>query len=152
MEKKKSRFFVKLIAMILVTSLCAPIGAQAAVPKTVQPRESVYLWKHTAYVCAMGGGDLEIWFEVLGTGTLAEIGVLKVYLYESADNVDFDLVKTYKVANYPNMLWYNNPLCTDHVDYEGVPGRYYKVYVCVWGGDGNTGDARYIWSEVERCT
>ena len=43
-------------------------------------------------------------------------------------------------------------MCVDHVDYEGVPGRYYKAYVGIWAGPEDGGDTRYIWTPVERCT
>lgn len=152
MGRKKSRFLVKLIAMALVISLCAPIGAQAAVPETVQPMASAYLWSYTAYICAMGNGDLEIWWEVTGTGTWADVGVLLIYLYESIDNSNFYRVDTYRFTDYPNMLWHDDYICIDHVDYEGIPGRYYKAYVQVWAGPEDGGDGRYIWTPVERCT
>ena len=152
MERKKSHFLVKLIAILLVVSLCAPIGAQAAMPETVQPLASAYLTDYTAYICAMGGGDLEIWFDVTGTGTLADIGVLTVFLYESTDNSNFYWVKSFRFTDYPNMLWHNNYFCIDHVDYEGVPGRYYKAYIEIWAGPEDGGDVRYIWTPVERCT
>lgn len=152
MEKKKSRFLVKLIAVFLAVSLCAPIGAQAAMPETVAPMASAYLTSYTAYICAMGGGDLEIWFEVLGTGTWADIGVLTVSLYESTDNSNFYWVESFVFTDYPNMLWHDTYICIDHVDYEGVTGRYYKAYVHVWAGPEDGGDGRYIWTPVERCT
>ena len=152
MERKKSHFLVKLIAIILTVSLCAPIGTQAAMPDTAQPMASAYLTSYTAYICAMGNGDLEIWFEVLGTRTLADIGVLTVYLYESTDNSTFYWVKTFRFTEHTNMLWHDDCICVDHVDYEGVPGRYYKAYVHVWAGPEDGGDGRYIWTPVERCT
>ena len=152
MGRKKSHFLVKLIAIIMVVSLCAPIGAQAAMPEMVQPLASAYLTDYTAYICAMGDGNLEIWWEVTGTRTWADIGVLRVYLYESTDNVDFYWVKTFTFMDYPNMLWHDNYISMDHVDYEGVPGRYYKAYVCVWAGPEDGGDSRYIWTPVELCT
>ena len=152
MERKKSHFLGKLIAIALVISLCAPIGTQAAMPETVQPMASAYLMDYTAYICAMGNGDLEIWWEVTGTDYWADIGVLRVYLYESTDNSDFYWVDTFKSTDYPNMLWHDTYICVDHVDYEGVPGRYYKAYVCVWAGPEDTGDARYIWTPVEQAT
>ena len=151
MERKKSRLLVKLIAIILIVSMCAPIGAQAAMPETVAPMASDYLMEYSAYICAMGNGDLEIWFEVTGTRTLADIGVLTVSLYESTDNSDFYWVKSFRFADYPNMLWHNDSLCVDHVDYEGIPGRYYKAYVQIWAGPEDGGDTRYIWTPVERC-
>ena len=151
MERKKSRFLVKLIAIALVVSLCAPIGAQAAMPETVQPMASAYLWSYTAYICAMGDGDLEIWWEVTGTGTWADIGVLSVFLYESTDNTNWYWVKSFQHDQYDNMLWHDDYICIDHVDYEGVPGRYYKAYVQIWAGPEDGGDTRYIWTPVERC-
>ena len=152
MERKKRHFLVKIIAIVLVISLCAPIGAQAAMPETVQPMASAYLTSYTAYICAMGDGNLEIWFEVLGTGTWADIGVLTVSLYESTDGSNFYWVKAFSFTNYPNMLWHDTYICMDHVDYEGVPGRYYKAYVQVWAGPEDGGDGRYIWTPVELCT
>lgn len=152
MERKKSHFLVKLIAILFVVSLCAPIGAQAAMPETVQPLASAYLTDYTAYICAMGNGDLEIWWEVCGTRTLADVGVLTIYLYESTDNSTFYWVDTYHYTDYPQMLVHNDYFCMDYVDYEGVPGRYYKAYVHVWAGPEDGGDGRYIWTPVERCT
>jgi hypothetical protein len=148
---KKSGFFVKAIAVILVVSVCLPVGAQAAMPETVQPLASAYLMSYTAYICAMGDGDLEIWFEVTGTGTWADIGVLTVSLYESTDNSNFYWVRTFRFTDHPNMLWHNDYFCVDNVDYEGVPGRYYKAYVQIWAGPEDGGDTRYIWTPVERC-
>ena len=152
MERKKSHFLVKLIAITLVISLCVPIGAQAAMPETVQPMASAYLMSYRAYICAMGDGDLEIWWEVTGTRTLADIGVLSVSLYESTDGTNFYWVNSFRFTDYPNMLWHDYHFCVDHVDYEGVPGRYYKAYVQIWAGPEDGGDTRYIWTPVERCT
>ena len=152
MERKKSHFLVKLIAIILVISLCAPISAQAAMPETVQPMASDYLMAYTAYICAMGDGDLEIWWEVTGTGTWADIGVLTVYLYESTNGQSWYWVETFLHEDNPGMLDHDNFFCMSHVDYEGVPGRYYRAYVCVWAGPEDGGDSRYIWTPVELCT
>ena len=151
MYRKNSRFLVKIIAFILVVSLCAPIGAQAAMPETFAIQASDYLAEYTAYICAMGGGDLEIWFEVTGTDYWADIGVLTVSLYESTDNSNFYWVEAFDFTDYPNMLWHDDYFCVDHVDYEGVPGRYYKAYVQIWAGPEDGGDNRYIWTPVERC-
>ena len=151
MERKKSHFLVKMIAIILAVSLCAPIGAQAAMPETVQPMASAYLMDYTAYICAMGDGDLEIWWEVTGTQRWADIGVLLVSVYESIDNSNFYWVESFRFTDYSQMLVHNDYFCMDYVDYDGVPGRYYKAYVHVWAGPEDGGDGRYIWTPVERC-
>lgn len=152
MWKQRQTYFIKAIAIVLAMALIMPIGAAATEQETVAPRASYYLAGYTAYICAMGGGDLEIWFEVTGTGFQEYLGVMSIYLYESTDNVNWYWVKTFQHEDYCQMLLTNAYFVMDHVDYEGVAGRYYKAYVGIWGGPDDTGDARYIWTDVERAT
>lgn len=149
---RKRTIFVRMVVCILVMALVMPIGVSAAMPETVAPMASDYLMSYTAYICAMGGGDLEIWFRVTGTGTQEYLGTLTIYLYESTDNENWYWVKTYMDYDYDTMLGTNTYHHMNHVDYHGVAGRYYKAYVQIWGGPADTGDTRYIWTEVERAT
>ena len=153
--KRKNSLLMKVIVFVLIVSLCAPVGAYAAVPETVAPMASAYLASYTSYICAMGDGNLEIWFRVVGTDDWADIGVLTIYLYESTDDVNYSWVKTFDFVDYDDetMLAHNTYYHMSHVDYEdGVPGRYYKAYVQIWAGPEDGGDTRYIWTPVERCT
>ena len=148
----KHTFLIRTIACVLAMALMAPINVSAAMPETVTPRASDYLMCYSAYICAMGGGDLEIWFEVTGTDFQEYLGVLTIYLYESTNNVNWYWVKTYMDYEYDTMLATNAYEHMDCVEYEGVAGRYYKAYVQIWGGPDDTGDTRYIWTPVERAT
>ena len=153
MEKKSNRFFIKLIATILAVILLTPVHARAAVPETISPMASAYLASYTAYICAMGDGELQIWYEVDGTGTQEYIGVLIVQLFESTDNRNWDCVETFLHEDYDTMLAQNTFFHMDCVTYyEGIPGRYYKALVGIWGGPDDCGDSRYIWTPVELCT
>ena len=153
MEKKRNRLFIKVIAATLAVILLTPGHAQAAVPETATPFASAYLASYTAYICAMGNGELQIWYEVLGTGTQEYIGVLSIHLYESTDNENWYWVETFLHEDYDSMLVQNTFFNMDYVPYyEGVPGRYYKAYVGIWGGPDPGGDSRYIWTPVERAT
>lgn len=152
MKNRNDTILLKMVACILVMALMVPVSVSAAAPETVMPRASDYLMGYTAYVCAMGGGDLEIWFEVAGTATQEYLGVLSIYLYESTDNVNWYWVKTYRNNEYEQMLLTNAWEVIDYVPYEGVAGRYYKAYVGIWGGPDPGGDSRYIWTSVERAT
>lgn len=150
--QKKSRF-MKAVVIILAIALMMPVSVNAAMPETVMPMASAYLAGYTAYVCAMGNGDLEIWFEVTGTGTQEYLGVLSILLYESTDNQNWTWVKSFRHVDYEQMLLTNAYFNVNHVDYnEAVPGRYYKAYVGIWGGPDDTGDVRYIWTSAERAT
>lgn len=150
---QKRSCFMKAVVFILVLSMVTPVGVNAAMPETVTPLASHYLAAYSAYICAMGGGNLEIWFEITGTGTQEYLGVMTIYLYESTDNVNWTWVKTFRHIDYEQMLLTNAWYVMDYVDYdEAVPGRFYKAYVGIWGGPDDTGDARYIWTPVERAT
>ena len=153
MKIQKWTVGVKLVAIILVVTMSLSICVSAAMPETVMPLASNYLMGYTAYICAMGGGNLEIWFEVTGTDYQDYLGVMSIYLYESTDNVTWYWVKTFQHEDYEQMLHTNEWDVMDHVDYdEAVPGRYYKAYVGIWGGPDPGGDSRYIWTSSERAT
>lgn len=155
MERKRKRYFVKIIACVLAISLLAPIGANAAVQDTVTPLASAYLMSYTSYICAMGNGELEIWFSVTGTGTWADLGVLAIYLYESTDNENWYWVKTFLHTEYDDetMLASDAWQHISHVDYDkAIAGYYYKAYVQIWAGPEDGGDTRYIWTPVEQAT
>ena len=153
MLKNRQTYFIKAIAIVLAMVLMMPIGATAAEQETATPRASYYLSAYTAYVCAMGGGDLEIWFEITGTRTQEYLGVLVIYLYESTDNINWSWVKTFHHTENSQMLLTNAWEVVDYVSYdEAIPGRYYKAYVGIWGGPDDTGDSRYFWTSSERAT
>lgn len=152
METIRNKPFVKIIATILIITLLTPINVQAAVPETVVPMASAYLASYTAYICAMGDGELQVWFEITGTGTQEYIGVLTIRLYESTDNESWTWVQSFRHTDNSNMLAQNTYAHMNYVSYQGVPGRYYKAYVTIWGGPDDCGDSRYIWTPVELCT
>lgn len=152
MLMQKKSCFLKAVVFILVIALTMPVSVSAAMPETVMPRASAYLACYTAYVCAMGNGELEIWFEVTGTEPQEYLGVMTIFLYESTDNVSWTRVKTFRHADYEQMLLTNAWEVIDYVPYDGVVGRYYKAYVGIWGGPDPGGDSRYIWTSSERAT
>ena len=152
MERKTNRFFIKIIAATLALIIFAPINVQAAVPETVLPMASAYLASYTSYICAMGDGELQVWFRVTGTGTQEYIGVLSILLYESTDNENWYWVHSFLHQNNETMIAQNTFAHMNYVSYQGTPGRYYKAYVGIWGGPSDCGDSRYIWTPVELCT
>ena len=152
MLMQKKICFKKVVLILLVLALMSPVNVNAATTETIMPRASDYLAAYSAYVCAMGHGELEIWFEITGTRPQEYLGVMTIYLYESTDNVNWTWVKTFRHIDHEQMLLTNAWEVVDYVEYQGVAGRYYKAYVGIWGGPDDTGDARYIWTTVERAT
>ena len=144
MSDLRTSVIYKAIAILLCIVLVIPTSVCA-----VEPRASYYLNSYTSYICHMGGGDLEIWYRVTGTGTIADIGILSIQLFESTDQVNWTRVAAFSHNNHEDMLVHDTWHHMSHVDYEGTLGKYYRAYVCIWGGDGTNGDARYFWTDIE---
>lgn len=147
MRTAKQSATVKLIAILLFIVMLCPSEALA-----VESRASYYLSGYGAYVYPAGWGKVQVWFEVDGTNDMDEIGALEIQLFESTDNENWTWVKTFRFTDYSDMLAYNDYSHTGHVEYNGVIGRYYKAYVCVWAGKDGDGDTRYFWTSVKRAT
>ncbi len=136
----------------MVVALVIPVGANAATGDVVRPNASYYLDGYGAYVYLAGGGLVQVYFNVEGTGMMDELGALTIELYESTDKSNWTWVETFKHTQNEGMLVYNDFFHSSHVDYQGVEGRYYKAYVCVWAGKDGGGDTRYFWTSVKPAT
>lgn len=144
--------FIRIISILLILVFICPSPAFAATPDVAVPAASYYLDAYTAYICAMGNGELQIWWNIYGAGTQVDLGVLRIVVYESSDNATWTWVKTFTHSNYSNMLSHNDAHHMDYVSLQGTKGYYYKALVTIYGGDGTTGDSRYIWTPVEQAT
>ena len=125
-----------------------PLSAHAAEAESVMPLASYYLDAYNTYICNMGSGNLQIWYEVCATGYMDEIGVLSIRLYESSDNSTWTWVKTFTHENYSSMLAADDIYHCSYVSYQGTAGKYYKAYVCIWAGKNGGGDTRYMWATM----
>ena len=152
MKKKQNIKLIRLVAMLLAIVLVLPAGMRTAKAEGIQPRASDYLDSYNAYVYPAGNGKIQVWFTVTGTTYMDTLGTLTIKIYESRDNSNWTWVKSYSNGNYPQMIGYNDYYHSGHVDYQGVAGRYYKAYVCVWAGEGNDGDTRYFYTSSKKAT
>lgn len=138
---------VKIIALLLVLSLATPINVQASDTTPITPYASYYLDAYSAYVYVTASGQVQVWFEVMGTGYMDEIGSLRIVLYESSDNKNWSIVKTFLHDSTADMLFEDDYYVSSHVSWaNGSTSKYYKAYVCVWAGKNGTGDTRYFWA------
>lgn len=148
---KRKSVFLRLVSLALACIIMISAGGVAAEASSITPYASSYLTSYNTYICAMGSGDLQIWFTVVGDTDMDDIGTLSIMLYESTDNINWSWKKTFLHEDYEQML-ISGIVNSDYVPYDGVAGRYYKAYVCIYAGIGNNGDSRYMWTSVERAT
>lgn len=150
--KKSHSLFIRIISLLLIIIIIAPSPVFAATPEIVVPTASYYLTAYSAYIIPIGEYDIQIWWNVYGTGEMADIGVLRIRLYESTDNINWTHVKTYLHTTYTQMLDHGTGHSMDYVFYDGDHQCYYKAYVTIYAGDGTNGDNRYVWTPVVQGT
>lgn len=144
--KKRYSSFTKMIAVCLILVLVMPTLVSAAEPDGVVPYASYYLDAYSAYVYVTSSGEVQVWFDVMGTGDMDEIGALSILLYESSDGTNWERVKTFRHSTTAGMLDYNDYYISSHVSWQGSTSKQYKAYVCVWAGKDGDGDTRYFWA------
>ena len=147
MHTAKRSITIKTIVILLIVVMLLPIQAMA-----VENRASYYLSSYSAYVYNAAWGKIQVWFDVTGVDDLDEIGALEIQVFESKDNSTWTWVDTYMHTDYPDMLGYNDFSHSGHIQYNGTIGRYYKAYVCIWGGRDGDGDTRYFWTSAKKAT
>lgn len=143
--RQTNSILVKIIALCLVLSLFIPITAFAT-DNSAAPYASYYLNAYNTYICDVGGGEIQIWYEVAGTRIMDEIGVLSIELYEVNSDGSLTWVKTFHHEDYSSMLFYNDDYIYTYTPYQGSSSKTYKAYVCIWAGKNGNGDTRYMWA------
>lgn len=144
--KHRKSLFLKVTALCLVLILAFPLPVSATADDSVTPRASYYLTAYNTYICDLGGGNIQIWYEVTGTGYMDEIGVLSIELYEVKSDGSLKWLKTFQHEDYSSMLSYNDDYIYSYVSYQGSSSKTYKAYVCIWAGKNGNGDTRYMWA------
>lgn len=156
MYSRKVSVLARFVMILLVLTLIVPISAYAAPGEISQSRASAYLSYYSAYVYPADDNLIQVWFSVEGTGYMDELGALSIQIYEcstnSTDIDDWTWKDTFKHNSTDGMLSYNDDYHSGHVDYYGTAGKYYKAYVCIWGGKDGDGDTRYFWTSAKKAT
>jgi hypothetical protein len=134
--KKK---FISFLGIVFAITICLAPSASAAI------QASLYLSSYDAYIWPEGSGNIAIYFDVEGTGTMDEIGVLSIRLQQCpAGSSTWTTVQTYSHNDYSNLLAYNNYTYGSSVSYSGTAGYSYRAYITVWAGKNGSGDSREI--------
>lgn len=141
---KKHSLFRTTIVLLLVLTMALPVSAAGS--NVAVPFASNYIDGYNSYICDMGGGQFQIWFEVCGVGLMDEIGTLSIKLYEVNSDGSLTWIKTFQHTNYSSMLDYNDYYHCSYVSFQGSSSKTYKAYVSIWAGKNGGGDTRYMWA------
>lgn len=151
-NNRKYGGLVRLVALVMVVVLALPVHTKAATAEPIQPYASSYLDSYNAYVYPAGNGKIQVWFTVTGTRRMDTLGTLTIKIYQSTNQTSWTWVESFTNDITPSMLGYDTYYHSGHVDYQGVAGRYYRAYVCVWAGKDGGGDTRYFYTSGKLAT
>lgn len=115
------------VCLLLILSLmCVPtVYAEEA----VSPYASYYFATAETFLYIINGNRFGVWFDVMATGTMYELGVSSIVMQKSSDGVNWRNVKTFTPENYSQMISENDSYHSDGVAYTGTYYYYYRAYV-----------------------
>lgn len=115
--KRKS---IRVLALIIALTIVLSIGAFAAI------ESSAYIAATNAWI-GRNGNQIKVYFTIVGTATMDQIGVKYVYLYESSD-YGWELVKTYDYTDLQYSATMMASSVSGHAGYLPYNGSADKLY------------------------
>ena len=119
--------YIRFVSIILIISLILSVPVYADEEAT--PRGSSFIFSYDPYIYYESGNYFEIWFDVVATRPMEEVGVSEIELQVSSNGSNWTTVKTYYPEDYPQMICENTGFHYDYVPYTGAIGCYYRAYV-----------------------
>lgn len=129
--------FTRCVCLILAVSMLFAVPAFAA-----ESRSSRFFTSSLAYLYRQNtvGRAFEIWFDVLATHYMDELGVYSIDVQQSTDGENWTTVKTFTKDEYYNLTDTNTVNHIGYVVYTGTRGYYYRAYMQLYAKD-STGTA-----------
>lgn len=135
MKKKTIAIF---FAVLLITSISGFAAARA----------SEYFSCTAVYATALDDGEVLIEYDIDPTHTMLECGAKIVYIFEEQSDGDFEVVFSYHMDDYPEMIQHNTIIGDGEVTYQGTPGLQYYALVGVYAKDSSGSETIYFYTNV----
>lgn len=141
--RKRALSFCLAVMMLLGT-----VGTAFA----VEPRASYTLDDYYVGLTAEGGGVMSVTAVVNGVGEQDKIGVQQIDIeYKTSLNGEWEYYDSLYAAEYPELYAYGERTFMGGVDFDGVPGHYYRVTITAYAKKGTLSDTGYVTSPGVRC-
>lgn len=141
------RRIIRIICLILVAA--SVINMTAFASETTDSRASNYFASASAYFNVVSSTKFDIWFDVTAVGTMDELGASEIVLERSTDMVNWTTVKTYKRANYSQLVNTNASFTySASVPYTYSDGYYYCATVTLYAKKGNGTASATVTSDI----
>ena len=134
-KKATLRIFTFTLVLLFCLSCIAPLAS--AMPG------SQYINSYSASMTAGSNGNVTIWFQISGTGTMDQIGSTTIEIYENGTRV-----RIYQHTSTSGMMAYNKLGHSGSITYSGVVGRQYRAHVTFQAGKNGGWDNRSVNSNI----
>lgn len=119
--------FTQFVCIVLV--LMMVLSTTAFAVEAADSRASNFFMSSSVYFWHVSGSKYQIWFDVTAVGTMSELGVRKIVVERSTDEVDWEPVKTYNKEDYSQMTDTNTVSHVDYVSFTATSGYSYRAIV-----------------------
>ena len=134
----KKRVPVLIFIVILLVSIST----------TAHARASEYFGCTAVYATALDDGEVLIEYDIDPTHTMLECGARVIWIYEGQNNSGYEIVRTYRMEDYPDMIQHDTIIGDGEVTYPGTPGKDYYALVGVYAKDQYGSDTIYFETNV----
>ena len=122
---------VSAILACMIIAVCLSPMASAA------QESNAFISSYSGGTYADGNGVVTVDFDLVGKGTLKNIGASTIYLYENGSPV---MYVSYLSSSYSYIMGHNRANYGASVSYNGHAGRTYYAIITFYGGDGTSYD------------
>lgn len=141
------KYVIKTLCIILAISMLLAVPVSATEDSQ---RASSFFVRHRTYLYEVSDNTFDIWFDVVATYTMDELGVNYIELQRSTDQVNWQPVKYYYPSSWSQMISTNTAIHVDNVPYTGFSGYYYRAYVTYYAKSGNNIGEYDTYSDIIR--
>lgn len=136
---------IRLVCLLLVFTFLVAIPSYAQDQSTFA---SSYLSSYRAYCTKTSSTTVVVSFQVLGAGTMDEIGANLIKVQYSSDQVNWTTAKTFRKASYSSMVDYDTGMHGAELTATVPSGKYYRAYVEFYAEKDNGFAERYYYTEI----
>ena len=134
----KKKIAVLAFAILLATNISGFASARA----------SEYFGYTAVYATALDDGEVLIEYDIDPTHRMLECGARVIWVYEGQNNSGYEIVRTYRMEDYPDMIQHDTIIGDCEVTYPGTPGKDYYALVGVYAKDQYGSETIYFETNV----
>ena len=130
---------IRIICLVMIFSMIAAVPAYAL---EQSQRASDFFSSFKAYCYTSSSGQLAVYFKVIATGSMDELGASTIKVQRSSDGTNWSTVKTFTKDVYPQMKGTTTVAHATTLYCTKTSGYYYRAYVDFYAKN-STGTGSY---------